>query len=311
LLAYGERQKLISSYDWAIEADGRIHPEFGFNPSTWRKNARNPNIQTIPKRSELAKAFRRLLIASPGHTLIECDSSAIEAVFVGYFAGSERYIALAKRGVHKWLAQEYAGRVVSKDEPLYDKVKRIVHLSNYLGTPMRIYEEYPDDFESVQEARKLQDFYFAQPEGQDVRKGQQATLSQADYEHKLDTPFGQRHYFYDVLGTRFDNVCLGKDAKRAIAFRPQATASAVQTRYLMTLPEEMRATLPNGQFYIPSLRAIIHDSIILEVPCDLAERYARMLYETMTAPIPELGGLTVGAECKIGPNLRDMKLINF
>jgi hypothetical protein len=308
---YNEHNKLITSYDWKVEADQRIHPEFGFNPSTWRKNARNPNIQTIPKRSELAKAFRRLFIAAPGHTLIECDSSAIEAVLVGFFAGSERYIALAKRGVHKWLAEKVAGRAVSKEEPLYDKVKRIVHLSNYLGSPIRIAEEYPDDFANVQEARKLQDFYFDQPEGQDVRKWQQATLAAADHDHYMETPFGQRHYFYDVLQTQYENVRLGKDAKRAIAFMPQASASAIQTRYLMTFPDKYRMYLSNGQFTIPYLRAIIHDSIVLEVPMERVDEVARDLYTTMTAPIKELGGLAIGAECKVGPNLRDMKTVTF
>jgi DNA polymerase I-like protein with 3'-5' exonuclease and polymerase domains len=303
LIDYGERQKLITSYDWPVEADGRIHPEFGFNPSTWRKNARNPNIQTIPKRSDLAYAFRRLFIAAPGHILIECDSSAIEAVLVGYFAGSEAYIALAKRGVHKFVASEFAGRPVSKEEPLYDKVKRIVHMSNYLGSPKRIAEEYPDDFASVKEAQKLQDFYFGLAAGADVRRYQTESIALAASQNYLDTPFHQRHYFYDVLTIKDGTARMSSDAKRAVAFRPQATASAIQTEYILNLPPGLK----------PMLRAIIHDSIILEASAahDTHLIVAEALYKTMTAPIPELGGLSIGAELKIGPNLGDMKEIKF
>lgn len=298
ILDYNERQKLITSYRWPLDAEGLIHPEFGFNPSTWRKNARNPNIQTIPKRNDLAEGFRRLFIAHPGYVLIECDSSAIEAVLVGYFGGSERYIELAKQGVHKWLAEQFAGRPVSKKEPLYDQIKRIVHMSNYMGTPQRIAEEYPEDFPTVALARKLQDFYFATDAGRDVRRFQSAMIAVASYHRYLQTPFGQRHYFFDVL---MGDGKLGEDAKRAVAFMPQATASALQSRFLMALPEEIR------QF----ARAIIHDSIVMEVPQAEADDIARVLYQTMTASVPELGGLAIGAECKIGPNLADMTTLTF
>lgn len=301
IMDYSERQKIITAYDWETDKEGLIHPEFGFNPSTWRKSCRNPNIQTIPKRSDLAKAFRKLFIARPGYVFVECDSSAIEAVLVGYFGNSPEYIALAKRGVHKWLAEKYAGRPVSKKEPLYDKIKRIVHLSNYLGTPSRIAEEYPDDFASVAEASKLQNFYFDQKEIEPVRLWQQSTLSIAAHDKYLQTPYGQRHYFFDTLTRRDGKVVLGSDAKRAIAFMPQASASAIQTFYLSQLPDYMKAML----------RAIIHDSIILEVPESIVSDVAKILYETMVMPLPNLLGLTIGAECSIGRNLGEMEVIDF
>lgn len=296
---WAERQKLITSYMWPLDANGRVHPVFNFNPTTWRKGCSDPNIQTIPKRSDLAKEFRRLFIAAPGCVLIEVDSAAIEAVLVGYFAGSQRYIDLAKRGVHKWLAEKIAGRPVSKDEPLYDQVKRVVHLSNYKGSAKRIAEEYPETFPTVKSAAAIQDFYFGTPEGQDVAGWQSETMARAHKEHLLETPFKQRHYFYDVYAYRDGRYVMGDDAKRAVAFMPQATASAIQTAFVLALPD------------FRPLRAIIHDSIIAEVPESDALAFAGVLYRTMTAPIPELGGLTIGAEAKIGPNLAEMEVQNF
>ena len=297
---WGERNKIITSYIWRLHDDDRVHPSFGFYPSTWRKSCRNPNVQTIPKRNDLATEFRRMFIAQSGHLLVECDSSAIEAVLVGYFANSSDYIALAKRGVHKWLAEQRAGRPVSKTEALYDQIKRVVHLSNYMGSAARILEEYPDDFKTRREAQELQDFYFNTPAGKDVRKWQVATLAQAHAEHSLDTPFGQRHYFYNVYTYRNGSLALGEDSKRAVAFRPQATASAIQSLFLRNLPAWM----------LPFMEAVIHDSFIAEVPVADAERFAVELLAVMTAPIPELGGLSIGAECKIGPNLAEMEVVN-
>jgi len=297
IMDYSERQKLITAYDWPLQPDGRIHPVFGFNPSTWRKSATDPNIQTIPKRSDLAKRFREMIVAAPGSLLIECDSSAIEAVLVGWFADSREYIALAKRGVHKWLAEKFAGRPVSKSEPLYDKIKRIVHLSNYLGSPMRIAEEYPDDFASVAEARKLQDFYFDQDEIRPIRAWQADTIARAAHDYYLQTPFKVRHYFFDAL--QADGV-LGSDAKRSVAFLPQSAASSIETVYIHRLCREGL-----GKFLV----AIIHDSIIMEVPESWAKEAAQTLYDRMTEPITELGDLAIGAECKIGPNLAHMEAL--
>ena len=283
---------------------GKVHTQFSFAPSTWRKSARNPNIQTVPKRNDLAHEFRRMVIASPKNILVECDSSGIEAVLVGYFAGSTRYIELAKSGVHRWLAEQYAGRKVSKSEPLYDQIKRVVHLSNYMGTPQRIHEEYPDLFANVKAARELQEFYFATEPGQDVRAWQQATLQMAHKEHRLDTPFGQRHYFYDVFTYREGQAVMGDDAKRAVAFRPQATASAIQTEFVLEIAD-------HHQWMLPHLRWLVHDSIIAEVPEGDAERFAAELMQVMTMPHSQLQGLSIGAECKVGPNLAEMKEVKL
>jgi len=302
ILEYRERAKLIDAYMWECSSDGKVHTTFSFHPSTWRKSARNPNVQTVPKRNDLASEFRRMVVASPGYALVESDSSAIEAVLVGFFANSPRYIELAKRGVHKWLAQEYAQRPVSKSEPLYDQIKRIVHLSNYMGTAQRIVEEYPGLFASVKDAKKIQDFYFGTPAGQDVKRWHQQVLEQAHKERYLENPWKYRHYFYSVFQYSNGQWVLGDDAKRAVAFLPQSTASAIQSEFVL----EIERTLPELS---GSLRWLVHDSIICEVPVSAGLVAARQLKGVMEMAHSLLGGLAIGAEVKVGPNLRDMKVV--
>jgi uracil-DNA glycosylase family 4 len=302
ILDYRERAKLIDSYMWEVKDDHRVHTTFSFHPSTWRKSSRNPNVQTVPKRNDLASEFRRMVVASEGNTLVECDSSAIEAVLVGFFANSPRYTDLAKKGVHKWLAQEYAQRPVSKSEPLYDQIKRVVHLSNYMGTPQRIHEEYSDVFASVKEARTLQDFYFATPAGQDIKRWHQQVLEQAHKERYLENPWKYRHYFYSVFQYSNGAWVLGDDAKRAVAFLPQSTASAIQSEFVL----EIERTRP---LLAKALRWIVHDSIICEVPVESGVAAAKDLKGVMEQPHALLGGLAIGAEVKIGPNLRDMETV--
>src|SRR6516164_5743918 len=245
---YRQHDKLVTSYSWELGTDSRVHPTFGFHPSTWRKSCRNPNIQTIPKRNDLAKAFRKMIVPRAGHVLIEGDSAAIEAVLVGHHASSERYIRLAKAGVHGWVTSALHGEHLSLDQPDavlsaacqaakakwpddYEKCKRVVHLSNYLGTPRRITEEYPDEFPREAEASRLQEFYFSTDAGKDVRAWQKKTVEIAHANKGLENSFGLRHRLFSLYAWNAYRQSweFGDDAKRAVAFVPQSDASFVQS----------------------------------------------------------------------------------
>ena len=254
-----------------------------------------------------------MIVAAPNCVLVEGDSAAIEAVLVGWLAHSERYIRLAKAGVHGWLTSALHGHLIElslSDTALaqecrnakkqwpddYEKCKRVTHLTGYLGTPHRIAEEYPDDFKDVAEARRLQQFLLATAAGADIKAWQKATVEEAHGNRYLENYYGLRHRFYTLFqwnprGQRWD---LGDDAKRAVAFRPQSIASFIQTDVVLRMVEIG---------WLESLRAIIHDSLILEVPESVAMKAASELHETLVAPRERLGGLAIGAEVSIGRNL--------
>ena len=255
-----------------------------------------------------------MIVASPGHQLVEADAAAIEAVLVGYFANSPRYMRLAKSGVHGWLTSALHGQVIplelsdsdlTKQSKLskrswpadYEKVKRIVHLSNYLGTKRRIHEEYPDDFATEKEAGQLQQFYFSTDAGADVRAWQKATVELAHAEKALENGFGLRHRFYSLYTWNARRAAweFGDDAKRAVAFRPQSAAAAIQRIAVHRLLERMPEALE-------WLCLLVHDAIIADVPNEHVARYAQTLSDVMTAPIDELQGLTIGVEVQVGEN---------
>jgi uracil-DNA glycosylase family 4 len=310
-----ERGKLLSTYNWPTDAGGRATTIYGWHPSTLRKSSRSVNLQNIPKRSKLAKQFRKMIVAAPGHLLVEADFSAIEAVLEGWFAGSPQYIALAKAGVHGWLTQAMHGVFLKPEDPAlaqlcseakaqwpddYDRAKRIVHASNFKTTPIKIAEEYPEEFPTVASARKLQNFYFDTPAGQDIRRWQDAICIRAAHDCYLDNPFGYRHWFYEVshYDKRREKFIPGDDAKRAIAFLPQSTASAIQSEVLLRLAQCERM--------LGWLRLIIHDSFLCEPPEADALACAAMLRDEMLAPIAELGGLQIGVEVSVGQNWGEM-----
>ena len=317
---YRKRDKLITAYQWPLDAQSRVHPTFAFHPSTWRKSCRNPNVQTIPKRSDLAKAFRKMIVPRAGNVLIEGDSAAIEAVIVGWLAGSQRYIRLARAGVHGWITSALHGKPISLDTSDaaltaacqaakaewpedYEKCKRVVHLSNYCGTPRRIAEEYPDEFPRETEAAKLQAFYFGTDAGADIKRWQKQTIEIAHANKGLENHFGLRHRFYSLYSydSRRQSYVLGDDAKRAVAFVPQSDASFVQSDILLRLVDRDKR-------FLLWLVAIVHDSIILDCPVADSEYAAAMLADEMVRTLPQLDGLWIGAEVKIGKSLGEMEV---
>jgi hypothetical protein len=302
-----ERWKMVSTYKWSLDHDNRVHTTIGHHPSTWRKSARDYNLQNIPKRSELANEFRRMVVAPPGHVIVEVDSSAIEAVLVGYFARSERYIRLAKCGIHDWFNSVVHGEPISLDTDIetlrascraakkrYSKesrevAKRVVHLTAYRGTPERMHDEYPDEFPTTAVARRLQNTLLATEPGEDLKRWWDATLKQAAHDRYLTTPFGTRHRFFHVFGWDRRRQCyvLGDDAKRAIACRPQTAASMIQDNFIIALW---------GSPIAPWLRLPVHDSLLAVPPMGRAQEVVEAFQSVFTSPIFELDGLTIGAE---------------
>jgi len=328
MLKARQHKKLITSYDWIPDQNGRVRGTFTFTPSTWRKAMKDYNLMVIPKRNELAAAFKRTIIAPPGYVLIEADSAAIEAVLVGYCANSPRYIRAAKAGIHDIFmshvrAYREGGRGIDislADKDLYeacraakkedasrplleqirDACKRCIHGTNYGLSPFGMHDEYPDEFPTQKVATELQEMYLNLfPE---IKTWMRTTRELADRQTYLDNHYQYRHYFYAVTkwNSKYQRFDLGTDAKRCIAFLPQSDASAIQTEDLLTLASD--------PVIRPMLRLIIHDSHVLECPLDKLDYTCQVLHNTMSRPRPELGGLSIGVEIKFGSNLQDTQL---
>ena len=323
---YSQRSKLISTYNWPLDEQDRAHSSYGFHPSTWRSSSRNVNLGNIPKRFELAKLFRRLLIAEKGHKLIEIDRSALESVLVGFWAKSPAYIKLAKAGVHSYLGSYILGRPVPLDLPFdelkralkeikkaatteqYEGWKRCIHGSSYLLSSYGLHDEYEEFFPTEYSAQKAQDMFFSTPGGQEVRKYQRLTIEEAFSKKYLDNSFQYRHYFFGPM-YKFSKrektwiVDHEGDAKRAVAFRPQSDGAAIQREDLLALEPV--------DWFSKLLRLPTYDSLVAECPVDYVDRSIELLASQFNKPIPELGGLEgfdgrIGFEIKVGDSLGDM-----
>ena len=84
----------------------------------------------------------------------------------------------------------------------------------------------------------------------------------------------------------------GADAKRLIAFLPQGTAAAIIKEAMLRCRED--------EEIMACLRLLVHDSLVTEMPEARAHDILLRLAQIMQQPNPELGGLSVGTESKVG-----------
>lgn len=331
-----------------VGPDGRIHTTFLHNPSSLRLSSIDPNLQNIPRGSDaVAKMVKDCFVAPQGSLFWERDFSAIEAVLVGYFAGSAKYTRFAKLGVHDYLCSHMLGapadlawsnadlkayfKSMKRDHPLLrDSAKRVVHGSNYMMSPRRMHELFPEVFPTTKDAAKLQGLYFELfPE---IRTWHRELCNRVDGTKRrandgLDgpvdpwtlgvcyarNPFGYCHRFYNVLdwervGDQWVSS-FGEDAKRLVSFLPQSTAAAI----IKQAAKRIYYDHPNvGE----TLRLLIHDSILGECPERIIDECLQISQSVMEAPIPELPldptwgmgeALTIGTEAKVAQSWGDMQ----
>jgi DNA polymerase I-like protein with 3'-5' exonuclease and polymerase domains len=279
----------------------------------------------------VAKAVRNTVLATPGFTLAEADWKAIEAVLVGYFADDPDYIRAAKLGIHDILGSHILAQKGIWPEPIslswdddkikayvkkfkkdYDKTLRpiakiVAHSSGYgtgefaLSKLLRV---------SVKEAKFYLEIYNSL--APKVRAWQAATRLRAQKEGFLVNPYGYMRNFFDILRPIIkDGQVLkdkngavmvgptGEEANEVLAFLPQSTAAGILRECILEFD------LHQNEDFFPLVP--IHDSILFEIKSSKLEEYIGLIQKTMTAPVPQLGGLVIDVELKVGPTWGKMK----
>lgn len=305
--------KVLGTYvnAWKPGADGRIHSTPGFWGSMFRISWRNPNISgTIAdkKKDYIAAGFRRCVEAPEGYLLLERDWSGIEAVLVGWFAGDENYMRLARLGVHSFLASHILNKpadltlpddelrrefkLIKRTEPrVYDDAKHCTHGINFGLTPRLMAELYEM---ALTKAKKLHNLYFSLfPK---IREWQIATLQKAHKEARLVNPYRYCMWFWDVYkwDARYSTWRLGDGAKSAISFLPRDTAAGMLKEVLLRLERDHK--LASRGIMLSST----HDAVLTQVREDQVDEVDEILKFEMEKPVEELGGLVIGSEAKVG-----------
>ena len=111
-----ELSKLLNTYlvplPSMIGEDGRLHTTFNQTvAATGRLSTSNPNLQSIPIRTDLGREIRSAFVAEPGARLISADYSQIELRILAHVSGEPKLREAFERGedIHTATAAEVLG----------------------------------------------------------------------------------------------------------------------------------------------------------------------------------------------------------
>jgi DNA polymerase I-like protein with 3'-5' exonuclease and polymerase domains len=233
---------------------------------------------------------------------------------VAYFAGDPDYGRICEIDVHSYLAAMKVGKPADlkwDDKKLSDYLKdikktypierhlcktgnhadafdiKIPHLSEVLGS-----------VEMAVEFKRLRSTAFPK-----IKKWQQDTRVRAHFDGRLQTPFGNLRYFWNVFEMGRDGkMGLGSEAWEALAFLPQGTEAGMLKEVLIGLK-----TLP-GYEKTWWLLAPIHDSLLLEALKGHEAEAVEQVQSLMEQEWPQMGGLKVKTDYKVADtNWADME----
>ena len=130
-----------------------------------------------------------------------------------------------------------------------------------------------------------------------MRQWQHDTLQLAHRQCFLDSPFGHRHYFWNVFAwdSKRRQLAWGPNAKDALAFLPQAIERCVLTSAIQRVVALDLAKV---------LRWPIHDSLLIEVA--KGDEVIEIVKREMERPVPELDDLSFDVEVSVGTSWGSM-----
>jgi DNA polymerase-1 len=272
LAEYRKIDKLANTFIKVLpkhaDAQGRIHPEFKpLGAVTGRFSAADPNVQQIPKKSELGKAIRRAFICEPGNKLICADFSQMELRVLAHYSQDETllnaYCNGAETDLHTLTAQKMFNKEdVSKDER---GIAKMINFSIAYGiTDVGLYRRLTAigiDTTPKDCKRYIADYF-------KTYTGVKSFLT------KVDKTIRTRGYVKNLFGRR--RRLKGNNAKeirQAQNFIIQATSADLVKRAMVALA----AKLPEGAHLI----SMIHDELIIECLSVHAEAVLGIVLEVM------------------------------
>jgi DNA polymerase I len=289
--------------------DGRIHSQYFQIPSsTGRISSRKPNAQQIPRKGDDVAAIRRLFLPQAGKKFVKADFSAIELRIMAFLSKDRAMQEAFRDGID--LHRLTACKIGETDMNLVtDSQRQAAKIMNFLliygGSARTLQWRALSDygrFMSMDEAEEAKTRFFQTYEG--VRVWQERQLQEMSYT--------VQHYFHNCIQGYFympltcTTTVLGRrriwprfgTGIRATKFQMYNTPCQGTGADLIKLVMcEVYDKISSEEARIIGS---IHDEILLEVPEERAQEYARMLQEIMERIGSELlHPVPVKAEVKI------------
>jgi DNA polymerase-1 len=257
-----EYSKLLNTYlgplPSLIGEDGRLHTHFNQAvASTGRLSTSNPNLQSIPIRTELGREIRSAFVAEPGFRLLSADYSQVELRILAHVSGEPklREAFAAGEDIHAATAAEVLGKERAELTKNERNVAKMVNfgiiygisafgLSENLGIEREQAQEYIDTY--LARFPHVQDFI-------------QRTIEQAERDGFVTTLFGRRRPIPELKARNRQTRSLGE--RLAVNSVMQGTAADIIKAAMVAIHRRLREEGRASRLVLQ-----VHDELLLEVP---------------------------------------------
>ncbi|MBA2482099.1 MAG: DNA polymerase I [Planctomycetes bacterium] len=275
LLQYRQLSKLIGTYltrlpEYINEKTGRIHTRFKqTGTETGRLSSDQPNLQNIPKKSDLGREIRGAFIAPDGHVFIAADYSQIELRVLAHLSGDPTLTAAFAGDVdiHRYVAAQVNGIDEASVSPAQRHAAKAINfgiiygqsafgLGQLLGIPRP-------------QAQKFIDGYFARFSR--VRAYIDEVIAEATSRGWTETMAGRRRYIPQLNSSNRNERLQGE--RIALNSTIQGSAADLIKRAML----RCESMLPDGARLILQ----IHDELLIEAELGVAPKAADALRDAM------------------------------
>ena len=258
-----EYSKLLNTYlgplpELISDEDGRLHTTFNQAvASTGRLSTTNPNLQSIPIRTDLGREIRSAFIAEQGFRLLSADYSQVELRILAHVSGEPKLREAFARGedIHAATAAEVLGKdpaTLTKSERSVAKMVNfgIIYGISAFGLSENL--EIPRE-----EAQAYIDAYLARfPLVQDFI---QRTIERAERDGYATSLFGRRRPVPELKASNRQTRSLGE--RLAVNFVMQGTAADIIKKAMVSIHRRLRAEGRAARLVLQ-----VHDELLFEVP---------------------------------------------
>ena len=258
-----EYSKLLNTYleplpELISREDGRLHTTFNQAvASTGRLSTTNPNLQSIPIRTDLGREIRSAFVAEPGYRLLSADYSQVELRILAHVSGEPKLREAFARGedIHAATAAEVLGKdpaTLTKGERSVAKMVNfgIIYgisafgLSENLEIPREEAQEYIDAY--LARFPLVQDFI-------------QRTIERSERDGYATSLFGRRRPVPELKASNRQTRSLGE--RLAVNFVMQGTAADIIKKAMVSIHRRLRAEGRAARLVLQ-----VHDELLFEVP---------------------------------------------
>ncbi len=302
LIEYRELSKLVSTYVEALPKlvdpkTRRIHATFNQTATaTGRLSASDPNLQTIPIKTELGRQIRKAFIpGQAGWVLVAADYSQIELRILAHLSGDAQLIEAFRqeRDIHRYTASLIYG---VPEADVTSEMRHAMKAINYgIVYGMSAHGLSRELGVAHDEAASFIDAYFARYQG--VRTYLDEQIQRARRDGYVQTLLGRRRYIPEVNNPDIATRQFGE--RMAVNAPIQGSAADLIKRAMIQLAQALPERAPTSRMILQ-----VHDELVFECPAGEQTALDRLVRDLMEHAIELTVPLRVVV--KVGPNWLDM-----